>query len=275
VNDPRQVFAGGAPLSASVLDEIVASTRQDLDRRRSRIPLSSVVAAASASPQARRFAAAIEGSEGVALIAEVKQRSPSRGLLCADFDPVAIAKEYAAAGAAAISCLTNESHFGGRLEHIGQIADACDLPILRKDFVIDPYQVYESRAARADAVLLIAAILPMDRLRELHDLAGALGMAALVEVHTEAETRSALDAGARLIGVNNRNLHDFSIDLDTTARLRAVIPADVIVVSESGIGSAADVARLRDLGVNAILVGERLMTAPDRSAAVRWLLGRE
>jgi indole-3-glycerol phosphate synthase len=259
-------------LSGSVLDEIVAAKQKELVQRRDDVPLAEVIAAASAAPAARDFAGALTSGAAVALIAEVKRRSPSKGLLCRDFDPAAIAREYASAGASAISCLTDEPYFGGRPEYIRQIAQVTDLPILRKDFIIDPYQVYESRGACADAILLIAAILPPDRLRELRGLAVQLGMAALVEVHTEAETKSALDAGARLIGVNNRDLHDLTIDLGTTARLRPMIPDGVIVVSESGIRTADDVRRLRDLGVHAILVGEQLMTAPDRAAAIRALL---
>jgi len=241
--------------------------------RRERTPLAEVITAASESPPVRDFASALTAGDGLSLIAEIKRCSPSAGVLCESFDPAAIAREYAGAGAAAISCLTDEIFFMGQLDHIKQIADACPLPVLRKDFIIDVYQVYESRAAQADAVLLIASVLPTDRMRELHELAISLGMTALVEVHNETEAKSALDAGAWIIGVNNRNLHDLSVDIETTIRLRSVIPNDAILVSESGIRTAEDVRRLRDAGVAAILVGEHLMRADDRRGAIRKLLG--
>ena len=258
-------------MAQPTLDDIIATKQEEVARRKESAPLSDIIAATGDAPAPRDFAGALVASEDVALIAEVKRQSPSKGLLCPGFDPAATAREYAKAGASAISCLTDEHYFGGRLEYVKVVHESCDLPVLRKDFILDPYQVYESRAAGADAVLLIAAVLPVDRLRELHELAESLGMAALVEVHNEAEAHSAVDAGAKIIGINNRNLQDFTVDTGTTARLRPIIPEGVIVVSESGIRGPEDVRRLRQLGVDAMLVGEHLMTASDRGAAVRSL----
>ena len=220
-----------------------------------------------------------------ALIAEIKRGSPSRGLLVADFDPLRLAGLYAENGAAAISVLTDERYFGGSLDHLRAVAVAQGgraegPPLLRKDFICDPYQVYQARAAGADAILLIAASLAPILLAELLALAHDLGMAALVETHDEAELATALASHARLIGINNRNLHDFTISLETTLRLGRRVPAEVCLVAESGIFAAEDVARLAEIerggggrGVDAILVGEALVTAADVAAKVRALSG--
>jgi indole-3-glycerol phosphate synthase len=260
----------------TILDEIFAYKRQELAARQAAQPLVEVRAAAYAAAPARAFLAALRpgghppGSP--ALIAEVKGRSPSRGVLAADFDPLALAGLYAANGAAAISVLTDQRFFGGSLEHLRGIRQrlgaACP-PLLRKDFLCDPYQVYGARAAGADAVLLIAAYLPAAVLGELQALAQALGMAALVEVHTVDELALALACRPALVGINNRNLHDFTVDLNNTLRLRSLVPPGIVVVTESGIHTPDDVIRLAAAGVDAMLVGESLVTAPDIAARVR------
>lgn len=212
-------------------------------------------------------------SAKVTLIAEVKCASPSRGLLSPDFDPLKLAATYATNGAAAISVLTDERYFKGHLDYLRQIRQAQAIPLLRKDFICDPYQVYEARAAGADALLLIAAELVLSQLADLQALTHSLGMAALVEVHNLPELETALQSGARLIGINNRNLHTFQVSLETSQELRPLIPAEICVVAESGIHSAADVARLAGINVQAVLVGEALVTAADTAAKVRELSG--
>jgi indole-3-glycerol phosphate synthase len=226
----------------------------------------------------RDFAAALRDADGVALIAEVKKASPSRGVLLEHFDHLELAQTYREHGAAALSVLTDAHFFQGSLSYLHEIRTRPEgaPPLLRKDFLLDPYQLYEARAAGADAVLLIVAALDDAMLRSLLDLAYTLGMAALVEVHTADELERALAAGARIVGVNNRDLHTFTTTLETTERLAAQLPggsARPLLVSESGIFRAADVARLRDCGVDAVLVGEALVTAPDIGARVRELAG--
>ena len=209
------------------------------------------------------------------MIAECKKASPSKGLLRPEYDPAQLARTYAENGAAALSVLTDEKFFQGSLNDLSVAREAAGLPALRKDFIVDGYQVYEARAAGADAVLLIVAALRLEQLQELHQLINELGMTALVEVHDEAEVEIALKIAPKLIGVNNRNLHDFTVDLQTTARLRKCIPADIALVAESGIHTADDVSRVRDMGVDAILVGEALVTASDVGAKVRELDGQD
>ena len=209
----------------------------------------------------------------IALVAEVKKASPSKGLIRPDFDPVAIARRYEETGASAISVLTDEKHFQGRLEYLTQIREAVGIPLLRKDFIIDRMQVYEARAAGADAILLIVAALSLG---QLHDLLGAardLGMAALVEVHTESELCTAVSVGADIIGINNRDLQTFETRLETTLELASRVPPDRVLVSESGINTRADVERLMAAGVDAILVGESLMREEDPGSKVKELLG--
>ena len=207
------------------------------------------------------------------MIAEVKKASPSRGLIRADFDPAEIAAAYEEAGASAISVLTDEKNFQGRLEYLEAVHRAVSLPVLQKDFIIDPYQVYEARAALADAILLIVAALCREELTEFMALAEELGMASLVEVHTSEELDVALEVGAKVIGINNRNLQTFETKLETTLELAPKIPSDRILVSESGIFTRADVERLMAAGVDAVLVGEALMREPDPGTKVRELLG--
>ena len=210
------------------------------------------------------------------LIAEVKRASPSRGLLAPNFDPVGLASRYAENGAAAISVLTEVDHFQGSLDHLEAVKEAVapqGIPVLRKDFLFDPYQLYEARARGADAVLLIVAMLEAARLRELLSAAQGLWLQALVEVHAEAELETALEAGAEVVGINQRDLRTFDVDVSLAARLRPLVPEGRIVVAESGISTAADVARLKTARVHAVLVGEALVTAPDTAAKVQELAG--
>ncbi len=260
--------------TATILDRIVADKRQELAAARAAVPLAEMKSRLAEASPVRDFAAALRG-ERVRLIAEVKRASPSRGLLRPDIDPVGLARAYAGAGAAGISVLTDEKHFGGSLEHLRSVREALPEgpPLLRKDFLFDPYQLYEARCHGADAVLLIAAILDSGLLAELIAVAGSLGMAALVEVHDEPELERALAAGAEVIGINNRDLRTFEVDLATTERLRPLVPAERTVVAESGVFSRADVVRLQALGVHAVLVGEALVTAPDPGEKIRELMG--
>lgn len=243
--------------------------RQDLQRRRYLMDSDRFEQAVAAySP--KDFVAALRRPQ-LAVIAEMKQRTPSMGVLRDDYSPADLAHAYAAGGAAAISVLTHMAGFGGRVEHVRAARAATDLPILRKDFVTEPYEVAEARACGADAVLLIVAALEPPQLRDLIAVAASRGIAALVEVHDERETAAALDAGARAIGVNHRDLRDFSVDLSLTERLRKLVPPDVVVVAESGIHGAADARRMRDAGADAVLVGELLMRSSDPAAQIREL----
>jgi indole-3-glycerol phosphate synthase len=207
-----------------------------------------------------------------AIIAEIKKASPSKGLLSPDFDPAHLAVEYQAGGAAALSVLTDHAFFQGSLADLAAARGACQLPVLRKDFTLDENHVTEAAAGGADAILLIAAILEARQIRNLAELAAGYGMASLVEVHDERDLAKAIDSGAEIIGVNNRDLNTFDVNLETSLRLAARIPAGVVKVSESGIGSAADIERLRDAGYQAFLVGEHLVKSGDPAAALRALL---
>ncbi len=259
-----------------ILDRILANKYIEVAQRRIVVPIEplSVREQALAQTPPRDFLGALKCAGRPALIAECKKASPSKGLLRPDYDPAQLARTYAENGAAALSVLTDEKFFQGSLNDLSAAREAAGLPALRKDFIVDGYQVYEARAAGADAVLLIVAALRLDQMQELHQLINELGMTALVEVHDEAEVETALKIAPKLIGVNNRNLHDFSVDLQTTARLRKNIPAEIALVAESGIHTADDVARVRDMGVDAILVGEALVTARDVGAKVRELVTR-
>lgn len=214
-------------------------------------------------------------SAGVSLIAEVKKASPSKGLIRPDFNPVDIAKIYEQSGAAAISVLTDRQYFQGSPEYLGQIRLAVQLPLLRKDFIVDEIQIPQARLLGADAVLLIVSILEQSQLQEYMAQAHALGLDALVEVHDEAEAQQALEAGARLVGINNRNLKDFTVDLGTTKRVAHLLPDSVTIVAESGIAARVDVDTVRAAGSTAILVGESLMKEPDIAAAVSRLVGTD
>lgn len=224
-------------------------------------------------PLPRGFIRALTEFSGVAVIAEAKKASPSKGVIRPDFDPVAIARSYQAGGAQALSVLTDVDFFQGSLSYIPAVRAAVSLPVLRKDFIIDPLQIREARAYGADAILLIAAILETGQIQDYLALASELGMDALVEVHDEAEVEKAVSAGSRLIGVNNRDLRDFSMDLNTTFRLQKMIPLEIPLVSESGIRDHQDMEKLAEHGVRAALVGETLMRAADPAEALRVLRG--
>lgn len=266
-------MTGAFVQTGTILDRILAHKLDEVAAAQQARPLPQVIAMAQAAPPARPFAAALRRST-VALIAEVKRASPSKGLLVADFDPAAVGAVYAAGGAACISVLTDERFFQGSLACLQDVRAVVQVPVLRKDFMLAPYQVYEARAAGADAVLLIAAALADRALADLHTLALELGLAALVEVHDAGELERALKLGARLIGVNNRDLKTFRVDMETTARLAALVPAEVTLVAESGIASAEDVRRMGAVGADAVLVGEALMKAADMAAAVRAFSGQ-
>ncbi len=259
-----------------LLEYIMSWKRQELPKRMAEMPLDQVQAFAQVVPEPLDLAAALTAQTGVSLIAEVKRASPSKGLIAREWDPERIAETYVRNGAAAISCLTDTRFFQGKLEYLTAIKERLQAikqpaPVLRKDFLFHEYQVYESRMAGADALLLIVAVLSDRQLRELLALTQRLGMQALVEVHDPAEVERALAVDARIIGINNRDLRTFTVDLETTARLRTLIPADRVVVSESGIRSPEDVRRVAEMGVDAILVGETFCKLPQRQrgAAVR------
>lgn len=257
----------------TVLAQILTHKAGELAQARSRVSLAELKARARDAKPALPFESRLRRADGrVGLIAEVKKASPSAGVIRADFDPVKIAQIYQDSGADCLSVLTDEHYFQGSLSYLTAIREAVDLPLLRKDFTINPYQIYEARAAGADAVLLIVAALTPSQIAEFAGVARELGMAALVEVHTEDEMRVALDAKSTLIGINSRDLKAFVTDLAVIERLSASVPADVTLVGESGIKTPADVGRLQAAGVHAILVGETLMRAPDIAGAVKELV---
>ena len=260
------------PATGSVLDDIVAGVREDLARREADLPLSELLAHLADAPAPRdpmpHFRA-----RGSSVIAEVKRRSPSKGDLADIPDPAVLASAYARGGAAAISVLTEERRFGGSLADLRAVRAAVDTPILRKDFIVETYQLVEPRAAGADLALLIVAALDDDTLRRLHDEAGELGLTVLVEVHDEAETERALALDAELIGVNSRNLKTLAVDNDTFGRLAPLVPDDRVLVAESGIFGPDDVARFVSEGARAVLVGEALVRDGDPEAAVRAMTG--
>jgi len=254
-----------------MLDRIVAEKRKEVAQRKKSLPLSTLKERMAQCQAPLDFAAALSG-DSTRLIAEVKRASPSRGVLCVDFDPVALAKTYARGGAAAISVLTEMKYFQGGLDHLVAIREEVRLPLLRKDFIFDPYQIYESRAYGADALLLIVAILSQEQLKELLSLSRSLSISCLVEVHNESEVERALSSGAEIIGINNRDLATFAVDINTTYRLRPLIPQERIVVSESGISRREDVEKLKEWGVRAVLVGEALVTAEDIPTKMKELI---
>jgi indole-3-glycerol phosphate synthase len=260
--------------SGDILDRIVASKRREVEQRRASVPDSDLQRQLATAPAVRDFRAALVQGTGVRLIAEIKKASPSAGVLRADFDPVTLARTYAASGAAALSVLTDEPFFQGNLGYLRDIRAAVDLPLLRKDFLLDRYQLLEARAAGADAVLLIAEILDDATLGHLLFEAQALGMHALVELYEPANLSRVLAAGATLVGVNNRDLRTFVSRLEQTLELAPKLPADCLLVSESGIRTRADIARLAAAGVKAVLIGETFMGAPDVGAKVRELFGQ-
>jgi len=256
-----------------ILDRIVADKRLELEARKRSLPLAELRKMTMEQPSPLDLASALRGDR-IQLIAEVKKASPSRGVIRPDFNPIEIARTYAGNGASAISVLTESRYFQGSLNYLKDIREALGdkrPPLLRKDFIFDPYQVYESRAYGADSLLLIVAILTPEKLEELLGLSHQLGMKCLVEVHGEKELEVALASGAGIIGINNRDLTTFDVDITTTGRLRPLIPPDRIVVSESGIKDRNDMEKLAGWGVDAALIGEALMSAPDIAARMQEL----
>lgn len=272
---------------STILDEIVQTKKQEVEERRQRRPLEVLKEEIGALGRPRNFFSAAtrkpsgKGAKPLNLIAEIKKASPSAGVIRADFDPVAIAKAYAAAGAECLSVLTDEKYFQGHLDYIHAVRDVVKLPVLRKDFIIDPYQVFESRAAGADAILLIAECLEMSRLIDLQILATELNMTALIEVHDMDNLIRVRDRvigfphkSYSLLGINNRDLHTFKTDLGTTLRMAELVEDRSVLVSESGINTYADVKKLKEAGVSAVLVGESLMRSEDIGRKVRELFGQ-
>lgn len=261
---------------SDILSAIMATKVQEVAAAQVRVPLSQLKEQVFDAPPLRDFTAALMDKVRVgqsAVIAEIKKASPSKGVLRADFDPSAIARTYAEHGAACLSVLTDRQYFQGSVEYLQAARAACSLPVLRKDFLYAPYQVYEARCMGADAILLIVAALDLARLHQLESLGHALGMAVLVEVHDERELALALQLDSPLIGVNNRNLRTFETRLETSLELRAQLPKNRLMISESGIASPADVATLRDAGILAFLVGETFMRAADPGAMLTRLMG--
>ena len=259
-----------------LLRTIIAATEQIVEVRREAEPLALLEKRASTRmPRGDRFEAGLSATGRVNVIAECKRRSPSRGVLAANYDPVAIARSYEAGGAAAISVLTEPTFFDGALEHLAAVREAVGVPLLRKDFIVDDYQVFEARANGADAILLIVAGLGQAQMQRLQLLAWDLGLAALVEVHDEEELARAVDIGARMIGVNNRNLRTLTVDKEASYRLAARMPKDIVAVSESGLQTRDDLERLSAAGYRAFLIGERFMTDPDPAMAIRSLIAMD
>jgi len=255
----------------TILDEILRHKREEVARSRREDPFDPWPPPAGLPPL-RDFRAALEAPGGFRVIAEIKKASPSRGVIRADFDPVRIAETYARHGAAALSVLTDEKYFQGRIEHLDRIRAAVPLPILRKDFVLDPWQLRESRARGADAILLIAAVLTPADLRALHAEARRLGLQVLVEIHDEPELDAAVEAGAEIIGINNRDLRTFEVSLETTRRLSPKIPPGAVGVCESGIHTRDDLIAMARCGIRCFLIGESLMSAPDPGEKLAELL---
>ncbi|HOA52919.1 MAG TPA: indole-3-glycerol phosphate synthase TrpC [Thermogutta sp.] len=259
---------------ASILDRIVSTKREEVERAKIFAPEEHLRRMVEQQPPPRDFLGAIRNAPNIALIGEVKKASPSKGVIRENFDPVAIARVYEKHGATCISVLTDEPYFQGHIEFLRWVKESVQIPVLRKDFILDSYQVLEARAYGADAVLLIAECLTTEQLTRLYHEILAWGMTPLVEVYEPENLPRVIDLGASLIGINNRNLQTFEVDLEHTIRLRAKIPSDRLVVGESGIQTHEDVDRLRRAGVNAILVGESLMREADIGLAVDRLLGK-
>jgi len=256
----------------TILDDILAAKRREVEAAKIRLPLKELEKRVPVPRSSRGFRRALEeASAKPALIAELKRKSPSKGMLRERFDPVSLAQQLQDAGAAALSVLTDERFFGGTLDFLRDVQQFTEIPILRKDFIVDPYQLYEAAYYQADAVLLISQVLSDEQLRDSLQLATQLGLDALVEVHSEEELTNALAAGARLIGINHRDLRTFTMHPDITARLVPKIPTGTVIVAESGIQHQEEVHRLKMLGIHAVLIGESLMRAPDPAAKVREL----
>ena len=257
-----------------ILEKIAARTVQRVAEEKAAVPLSEMKKRAEAldANTGFPFRKALSGDE-ISFICEVKRASPSKGLIAPDFPYLDIARDYERAGASAISCLTEPFWFKGRDEYLAEISNAVKIPVLRKDFTVDEYMIYQAKTLGASAVLLICAILSKEQLSEYLGIAHSLGLSALVEAHDEDEVRTALSVGAGIIGVNNRDLRTFTVDINNSARLRKLVPPEVLFVSESGIKTAADIEALRSNGTNAVLIGETLMRSPDKKAALDELRG--
>jgi indole-3-glycerol phosphate synthase len=257
-----------------MIEELVEAARAAMERRRTEVPLEELERRLVERPEQRPFGEALV-RPGLSLIAEFKRRSPSAGEIRSGATPDEIARAYEEGGAAALSVLTDTSHFGGSLEDLRDARGACELPVLQKDFIVDSYQLYEAAVAGADAVLLIVAALELDHLAQLYERARGLDLDVIVEVHQERELESALEVDAEIVGINNRNLDDFSVDVQTTFELITDVPAGKTVVSESGIAERATLEELERVGVDAVLIGEALMRSPDPAAKVRELTADE
>ena len=257
-----------------ILEEIAARTVQRVAEEKAAVPLSEMKKRAEAldANTGFPFRKALSGNE-ISFICEVKRASPSKGLIAPDFPYLDIARDYERAGASAISCLTEQFWFKGRDEYLAEISKAEKIPVLRKDFTVDEYMIYQAKTLGASAVLLICSILSKEQLSEYLGIAHSLGLSALVEAHDEDEVRTALSVGAGIIGVNNRDLRTFTVDINNSARLRKLVPPEILFVSESGIKTAADIEALRSNGTNAVLIGETLMRSPDKKAALDELRG--
>lgn len=255
-----------------ILDAIIENKKIEVEMSKGHRSIESLISGIGNIRPPRDFYKAIDHGGQLRIIAEIKKASPSKGVLREDFDPVKIALGYAKSGASALSVLTDEKFFMGSLEYLRAIREAVDIPLLRKDFIIDPYQVYEARLYGADALLLIVSALGQDALRELLVLTHSLGMNAVVEVHDEEELAMALEAGGRIIGINNRDLRTFEVDLNVSARLARLMPGRVIAIAESGISSGTDIKKLRAHGVHAFLIGETFMKAPDPGDELKNLI---
>lgn len=257
----------------SILDELAAYAKERVAKAKATVPAATLRAEALALPKGNfAFEKALRTPD-IAFICECKKASPSKGLIAPDFPYLAIAEAYEAAGADAVSVLTEPKWFLGSDDYLREIAARVSIPCLRKDFTVDEYMIYEAKVLGASAVLLICSILSASQIKEYIGICDTLGLSALVEAHDETEIQTALDAGARIVGVNNRNLKDFTVDTGNSARLRALLPSDVLFVSESGVKSAADVDALRDIGADAVLIGETLMRAPDKKQKLAELKG--
>jgi len=258
-----------------ILDEIIAYKKEELAETKRRVPIAEIRAHMADAGPTRGFGKALSAGSAIRLIAEVKKASPSKGVIRQDFEPIKIAGTYEQAGASCLSVLTEKKYFQGSLDYLGAIRKVVGIPLLRKDFIVDEYQILEARAAGADAILLIAACLERRQLEDLHGRAQQLGLDVLVESHTYAELDKSLLAGALIVGINNRDLKSFNVSLETTFSLLQDVPYDRIVVSESGIKTRDDVMKLQQAGVDAILVGESLMREQDIGKKVRELLGKQ
>lgn len=261
-----------------ILDELAAGTRRRIERQKKQIPSAALRERAEAMAKEKDAGFPFEQAlrrEGLSFICEVKKASPSKGVIAADFPYLRIAEEYEAAGASAISVLTEPERFFGQDRYLEEIAEKVHIPVLRKDFTVDEYMIYQAKVLGASAILLICSILSREQLKEYRKLADQLGLSALVEAHTEEEVGQALEAGARIVGVNNRNLKDFTVDVMNSVRLRPMVPKDVIFVSESGIRTPEDTRRLYENGTDAVLIGETLMRSPNKKEMLDALRAKE